>query len=319
MTAHPILGKGYIPDPKAAIAARDLEAVHRFLASRLMGAGTASGFPLATANRPFVSPTKGGPGIWNQGSTGSCTGHGSGGAGTTRFAIGGSPLATPLSPIQPYVVGRAIGNPPDANGVYPPLVDQGAEPNQVVQGCMTFGMATIAAWGNFPADPTTINLMPTGAELEAAGTFLLNGAYFLDDGNTAARILGFIKACAAGFPVTNSIQASGDAFNNYTGGVLTSATLTGPLDHYNYGVDYSWTGSTTDFASFISALSSGDTSTFTAMLSQLVGYFVNSWSESWGWSDVPGLTGGLYQVDGTGIAGMADMAVWDITEETEAN
>lgn len=317
-TPPPITRKrGYFADPASRVAQRDTEAIHRFLAPRLLGAT----YTTATSNRPFVSTSKGGPGILDQdikGATGSCTGHGSAGAATARFAISGNPVAL-LSPIQLYGVGRSIDNPP-VNGVYPPLVDQGAQPNQVVRGAMTFGIASAASYGNYPADPATINDFPTPAQLEAAGEFLLTGAYFLDDNtDPSSRILGFIKALTAGYPVTNSVQASGDAFQGYSGGVLTSAQLTGDLDHYTYAIDYAWTGSSADWQSFLSALTTGSTSIWQPMLSQLVGFFVNSWNVTWGWSDVSGLAGGFYQADGTAVAGMADMCVWNVTPTPEAN
>ena len=308
-------GKGYIADPSHVVAARDLDVVHRFLAPKLVGAGTSGGFPTSTSNRQFLVPSRGGPGILNQFSYSCCTGFASGGGATASFAARG--ISVPLlSPIQPYDVGRAIDNPP-VDGVYAPLVDQGAMPNQVVRGCMTFGMASASAWGCYPPTSATINLPPTPAELEEAGEFLLTGAYFLDDGDPAARILGFIKACAAKYTVTTSVQASGDAFENYTSGVLTATQLTGDLDHYTYGIDYAWTGSAANWLTFLSALSGGSTSVWQSLQAQLTGYFVNSWDVTWGWSDVPGISGGLYQADASAIANFSDMAVWDVTQQSE--
>jgi len=306
------LGTGYRPDPSHVVAARDPGAFARFTAPRLVGVGT---YPMATRNRDSIPLSKGGPGIWNQVSLSGCTGMASGGAGTARFAIAGTPLPEALSPIGPYKLGRGIDRTPNDDGTYPALVDEGAEPTQVIRAAMTFGMASLSGWGEFPpANPATINVEATAAQLEAAGEFVLGGAYFLPNDDTGARILGIIRACTLGEPLTGSIAASGNAFEGYSGGILTASQLTGPLDHYTYTIDHAWTGSSADWATFVSALQNGDTSIWTPMLPSFTTFDVNSWDVSWGWSDVAGLSGGFYQIDGSAIAQRSDQAVWEIEQ-----
>jgi hypothetical protein len=305
---------GHIPDPPAIVSRRN--GFHLYRARARLGAAA---LPLLTTNRAWLPADKGGPGILQQAQTSSCTGHASAGAGTSRFSIAQTPVAL-LSPIQPYWGGITIDRGAGAiPGVpMPVLVDNGAEPSQVVRAVMEDGWVKATTWGNFPADPATITkegLVPT---LDLAAEFELQGAYFLPDA-PGARILDLLTALAAGEPVTQSVQGGCAAFQNYTGGVLTAATLTGDLDHYTYAIDYAFSGTPAEWATFTSALAAGDATAYTALLHFLSIYHVNSWGEDpenggWGEADaVSGLKGGFYRSDGTAIVTMADFAVWDVT------
>jgi hypothetical protein len=218
---------GYIPDPPDVVASR---AGFHLLQAKL-GAVT---IPAASNNGIWLPPAKGGPGILQQSQTGGCVGHALAGSITLRFAILQRMIAL-VSPIGCYAVGRAMARRRNAKGVLPPLTDSGTEPSLGVAGIQEWGVTSAKTWGNFPADPATINDEPTLAQLEAITEFELEGAYFLQ--STKDQLYtDLVTALAAGYPVTNGIPASGDGFQGYTGGILGAQT--GPNDHYTYVYDY---------------------------------------------------------------------------------
>jgi hypothetical protein len=265
-------GTGYRPDPPDVRARR--AGFHLLRARRRLDAAPP---PRAVSWRSQVLR---GPGILDQGETGSCTGHALGGAITTRFQVAGSPIAL-VSPIGCYAVGRAIDRRPNPDGTFPPLTDDGAEPSQVVRGIAEWGVCSAATWGNYPADPATINDEPTFAELEATTEFELLGAYFLQSQGDAFA-LDLMMAIAAGFPLSYALCASDVSFNDYTAGVL--GPMQGALDHYNYACGYEWDG--VDPGSLI-----------------IEG--VNSWGAAWG-------EGGFYRADRAFVNQMQDCAVVDV-------
>lgn len=221
-------GRGHLPDPPDVRARR--AGFHILRAKR----GLTAELPLSVDLSPLVTAA-GGPGIFNQGQTGSCEGHAHAGAIGVRFAKLGKPIQTP-SPIGIYTLARCIGRQPDANGTLPPLTDDGTEPNLVLRAIQEWGVASIPTWGNFPADPSTINQEPTQADLEKASDFKLLGAYFLQSVGDQ-KVIDILTALAAGYPVSMALPASGEQFNNYAGGVL--GALDGPVDHANYIVGLS--------------------------------------------------------------------------------
>jgi len=165
---------GYRPDPPDIVIRRN--GYHLFAARKGI---TVSPLPLSTNNRQWLLPSKGGPGILNQGQTGSCVGHALAAATTLRFALQLKPISL-VSPIGWYNVARSIDRGPDVHGNLPALQDQGSEPSQAIRGAQEWGVESAATWGNYPADPKTINNEATLKQLEDAAEFTLNGAYFLN-------------------------------------------------------------------------------------------------------------------------------------------
>jgi hypothetical protein len=263
---------GYRPDPPGVRARR--AGFHLLKARHGLGA---SALPPSVDWRAQVLA---GPGILDQGQTGSCTGHAVAGAITTRFFLQSIPIAL-VSPVGCYTVGRAIDRQPNADGSLPPLTDDGAEPSQVVRGISEWGVCSASTWGNYPADPATINEEPTFAELEAASEFELVGAYFLQSQGDAF-VLDLMTALAAGFPVTHALCASDPAFNNYTGGVL--GAMSGSLDHYNFIAGYEWDGRDPRSIVILAA---------------------NSWSPEWGEQ-------GFYRADRAFVDQIQDCAAFDV-------
>jgi hypothetical protein len=222
-------GKGYIADP----------AGHRKTSHRFM----ATSFAAPPPNKQLLVP-----GIYDQGQTGSCTGHAMAQAIWTMLG-GNQP-----SPIAPYDGGRLLDMPPDPTI---PLQDNGAEPNQVMRAGSVFGVPSAAIYGRFPADPATINDRPTLYALMAGSYAHIAGAYgILSSGDQFA--LDIIAAIANGFPVTVA-TATGYVFNSYVGGVI--GLPDGPVDHYVCAVGYAWDGTNA---------------------SSIVLEIVNSWGQQWG-------------------------------------
>lgn len=225
MSAH---GRGHRPDPPEVAARR--KGFHLLKAKRGFDA---SSLPSKVDLSPYVTGP-GGPGIFDQGSTGSCEGHAHAGAITARFAALGAPIPV-VSPIGIYCLARCIGRQANRDGTLPPLTDDGTEPSLAISAVETWGVTSVDAWGSFPADPSTINAEPSLAELEDASDFKLLGAYFLQHAGDQ-KVLDIMTALAAGYPVVIALPASGETFNDYTGGVM--GALSGPIDHANYIVGY---------------------------------------------------------------------------------
>jgi len=120
-----------------------------------------------------------------------------------------------------------------------------------------------------------------------------------------------MQALASQYPVSNSVASSSTTFDDYAGGVIAAASMTGTLDHYTMLIDYQWLSDEASFAAFVSGLQAGEID-MTA-ISNLVLYGVNSWGESWGESDVAGISGGLYRVQADALAAMDSFCVWDVT------
>ena len=245
--------KGLRRDPEAVRQRRP--GFHLLKAKRGLGSIV---LPPSTNNRALLDPARGGPGVLDQGPTNSCVGHAHASGITLRYAIEGRPIPL-VSPIGIYTVARMISRAPRADGTLPLLSDDGTEPGLAILGMSEWGVASAATWGNYPASPSTINNEPSIQELEAAGEFKLDGAYFMQEtGDLLCRDL--MTAMAAGYPVTSAIAASSGAFEGYQGGVL--GALDDDIDHATLWLDYErWNGSD---------------------LSKVVFWGVNSWNVTWG-------------------------------------
>jgi hypothetical protein len=269
---------GHRPAPPEVVARR--KGFHLLHQKRSLGSVS-----LATSyDYSAVVISNDGPGILDQGQTGSCEGHGHAGGITTNFAIKGSPIKL-VSPIGIYAVARCIGRKPDASGHLPPLTDDGTESDLAIAGIEEWGVCSADSWGDFPANPATINDEPTMAQLERASDFRLNGAYFLtSDPSSDQYVIDIMTALAAGYTVAFALPASGPEFQGYTGGVLSS--LSGPVDHENYLVG-------------CSVPSAG-------AYSQATVRGVNSWNKGWG-------EGGFYSLGRLALAQTQDACVLDLS------
>jgi hypothetical protein len=262
---------GHIPDPEI-VRQRRLK-FHILKALRGLGV---SALPLASNNRRWLLPSVGGPGILFQADTSSCEGHGWASGVTLRYAS----LRTPIplaSPICMYDGARVLSRGLNPDGTLPKLTDEGTEPSLIVSAMTRWGIASAEKWGDYPASSSTINNEPTLDELETAGEFELDGAYFLSsEGDQFCYDL--MTALASGYPCVSAIAASNPSFQNYTGGVL--GPLGPQVDHASLWVDYDFDGTN---------------------LSSLVFYGVNSWGdgtqgeEPWGESTVTGIAAGMYR------------------------
>lgn len=262
---------GHIPDPEI-VRQRRLK-FHMLKALRGLGV---SALPLSSNNRRWLLSSVGGPGIFDQHDTSSCEGHAWASAVTLRYAILRTPIPT-ASPICPYDGARVLSRPLNEDGTLPKLTDDGTEPSLIVSAMNRWGIASADKWEGFPASSQTINDEPTLDELETAGEFEIDGAYFLSsEGDQFCYDL--MLALASGYPCVSAIAASNPTFQNYTGGVM--GPLGPKVDHASLWVDYEWDGQN---------------------LSSFKGFGVNSWGDGtqgdtpWGESTVTGIAAGMYR------------------------
>lgn len=173
---------------------------------------------------------------FNQGGLGTCEGCSISGAAATRMAFLGQPLAAPPSYIGIYKNALCIGL---ADPTTSTLTDTGTTTDAAVAALQTWGLPSMSGWGDVlqdgTPDMTAFPNRPTQTQLEAAISLTFGGAQFLtDDMGSDQVVIDILNALASGYPVCTALPASGSAFQNYTGGVLTGAQMTGPVDHANY-------------------------------------------------------------------------------------
>lgn len=279
MTLH----TGRLPDHPAVVAARPKFHLHPD-AARLRSAQ----LPTSTANRSRLLVANGGPGILNQGQTGSCEGHAHAAATTLFFALRGTPIPL-VSPVGWYQGALMLQRQPKSDGTLPYLSDDGTTAWTILQAASLFGVASAQTYGLYPANPATITKEPELLQLEAEQAFVLGGAYFINSIGDQ-RCFDVMACLAAGIPVTMALAASGPDFQGYHGGVL--GVTSGPIDHANYFVDYEWDG---------------------ANLGSLVLHCVNSWGVGWGEPDsLSGASGGTYRANRFFLAQAEDLCVMDL-------
>lgn len=284
---------GHIPD-SAAVAARRLGLhLHPDYA-----AIRATPLPLATTNRSSLPTSKGGPGIQDQSDVGACEGFAHSSGATLFYAIKKTPI--PLVSAQGLYYGALkVTRVPNADGSLPKLYDTGTTPSAIQNAWTVYGAASSIAWGQNPCSTATMYVDPADpAQIAAGGPMIeptpeqmfaefpvrFGGAFFVQ-ATGLKKVLAILSALAAGYPVTIAIPASGPQFQGYTGGVL--GALSGPIDHANLIVDYSWTGTQAQFTAWQTGA--------TGLDQYLIGYGVNSWGTGWGESDVSGIPGGMYR------------------------
>lgn len=244
------------------------------------------------------------PPVFDQGQTGSCTGHATACASKVGFEAAGARIEWTPSPADIYRLGRGIDREwdPVSGFASSPLKDEGAQPNMVMRAVSTYGIRPIgplAAGRYSDADPATINDEAKLGALEADAAMVIAGQYGITSSGLA-RYTAIIAALDAGRAVTVAIAADKDAIQGYDGRILSAADLGTNLDHYITIVGY--------------------------VIVAGVPYFLlrNSWgSGTWGVSSFSVLPGDLPTdgsfpaegnviVDGSAISTMADLVVFDI-------
>lgn len=314
---------GHIADHPAVVDARiDIRhaAFHRAVVQAATG-----GLPFRTTNRAKLLSKNGGPGVLNQHDVGACEGFAHVSAGTLFFANLGIPKGL-ISPAMLYLGALLQDQSLQPDGTLSPVTDTGTMPSSILAAWQSFGavlaqndpqfpVSSASLYQN-PTDPNSVLKLPPIEEFYQASPYRYRGAYFI----TAlgpARLLSAMTVWAAGRTITDAIPASGQDFQGYTGGVLGS--LSGPVDHANHLVDYEWTGSTTDWMTFQSAMRNGDQTTFNLLSQYVTLHGVNSWGgdsddpTGWGESDsVSGATGGCYRANTNHFFQAEDLCVIDL-------
>jgi len=293
--------RGHIPDHPAVISKR--RGLHLYSAFSAIMALVAS-LPMQTTNRANLSAAKGGPGVLNQGPTGSCEGHGHASACTLRLANTGQSKGL-ISPVALYLGALMCDSTVQPDGTLSPVLDTGTTPSSIQTAWGTFGARLAANDTQYPANPATLYkdpsdqssvlILPAPETLYADSPYRYNGAYFIIANGTVA-LLQALSTLASGRTITDAIPASGAEFQSYSGGIL--GALSGPTDHCNHILDYEWLGSSADWLSFVTALTQGNTSQAASLGVNLIFHCVNSWGLTWGEGDaVSGMTGGLYRAN----------------------
>jgi hypothetical protein len=297
MTFH----TGHIPDHPEVVKKRTGIHLHPKFASWM--AGVAS-LPMQTTNRAKLMPQFGGPGVLNQNDTGSCEGHGHAAGGTLLLANQGKSQGL-ISPAMLYLGALLCDSTLQADGTLSTITDTGTMPSSIQSAWQTFGAILAVNDPQYPAISTTMYQTPSNPnspliipgpdKLYAASPYRFQGMYFLATGGPA-KTLALLVALAGGYPVSDAIPASGAQFQGYTGGVL--GALSGDIDHCNLIMDYQWTGTSTQWTQYVTALTQNNISAMLPLNQYLLLICLNSWSTSWGEADaVSTATGGTYQAN----------------------
>lgn len=207
---------GYIPDPEGHLRTPWRGAAH--------GSGS-----VPTAASLELEADVALQGHFDQGDTGSCTGHALAGCIATAFRAAGKPLPFVPSPAGIYTMARAV----DRYDVHEPLEDIGAMPNQAVRGVQEWGVRPMHAlskrWSD--AEAATINREPQLEDIAESLKTLIVGARAIRT-TGSARALDTKRALSTGLPIAAAINGGCDAFQGYSSGILTADDLRGQRDHY---------------------------------------------------------------------------------------
>jgi len=308
---------GHLPDHAEVVKRR--KGLHLFAGFAGILA-LSSALPMATQNRAKLSPSQGGPGILDQDGVGACEGHAHASGGTLRLALLGQSQGL-ISPTMLYTGALLFDQTLNPDGTLSTVRDAGTMPSSIDSAWQTFGAVLAkddplypcrsATLYVRPGDPNSPLRTPGPDQLYAASPYRFSGTYFIT-AQGPGRLLQALSVLAAGRPITDAIPASDQAFQQFSGGSVLGA-LAGPIDHANLIVDYEWTGSVADWATFLTALQQNDTTTVTHLAKDLVFHCVNSWSEGWGEGDtVAGVPGGMYRADVSYFNQAEDLSVVDI-------
>jgi intein/homing endonuclease len=249
-----------------------------------------------------------------------CEGFAHGSGGTIDLAVQGKSQGL-ISPSLLYLGALLFDQGFNADGTLTAVTDTGTMPSSILSAWRTFGALLAANDDQYPIsqqvlyqDPSNQNsplILPPPEKLYASSPYRFNGAYFITT-QGPARLLQAMAVLAAGHPISNAICASGPEFQGYRGGIM--GMLSGPIDHANLIVDYEWIGTVADFATFVTALQQGSTSTIAALSKYLILHCINSWSEGWGEGDaVATVSGGMYRASTVYFDQAADLCTLDIS------
>ncbi len=310
-----MFSRGHLPDHEAVKKSR--RGVHL-----LPGLKMTTALPLATTNRAKLPVSSGGPGVLNQKGVGACEGFGHASAGTLRLANLGISKGL-LSPVQLYLGALMCDQTLQADGTLSVVTDTGTMPQSIQNAWLTFGAKLASGDPQYPvaddnsniykdpADPNSPLLLPAMETLYGDGSLRYQGAYFVT-ATGSQRFLQAMNVLAAGRTMTDAIPASGSQFQSYSGGIL--GALSGPIDHCNHILDYEWSGTAEEFASFVAALANGDDTTVAKLAPNLLWHCVNSWDVTWGEADaVSQQTGGLYRANSDYFTQAEDLCAIDIS------
>jgi hypothetical protein len=188
---------GYIPDD-AARRKQQKSATLKFGASPTV--------PTQASLAKFRAP------IFDQGQTGSCTGHGTAQAVYTSMNAAGSPLPFVPSPRIIYGTARTL----ERASASIALTDSGAMPTDLLTVLRTYGIAPIGpmspdgrfsdiwstddVWGLATPPPPNVNVDMDLLDLESSGLRLLTGEYRVDEGASSfgPQLSASIAGMAAG-------------------------------------------------------------------------------------------------------------------------
>ncbi|MFA9262919.1 MAG: C1 family peptidase [Undibacterium sp.] len=189
--------------------------------------------PARVDNEPYFPPVK------DQSRQGACVGF----ATNTGIEARMNYLNTPVEPLSnqgTYVLARCVDRVPTANGVLPPLEDEGSRPNQAMRALTEWGIPLLS---KRPDDDDTVNDEPTLDEIESAAKFRVKGQYEIK-GYGKDRIDQIKNALAQGFPLCFAVMVD-TAFEEWDG--RSPIGLPDPADilggHYLCAMGYDTTHS----------------------------------------------------------------------------
>ena len=201
---------------------------------------TAGGLPSMTTNVRFAPP------VWDQGQTGSCTGHGKAGMDTITLAAHGKPLPAAEQPAFEYRLGRAV----DRTDWNIPLQDGGAYPNSLVRASSVWGVVieTEGAGGRTANSPdyatfleAHVNDEPKAEEMIAASRRVITGYNAIADNDTN-KWQQFKQAFAGGHAVGVAVDAGNADFQNYNENAGPLGFTGNEPDHWIFLIDYAAVG-----------------------------------------------------------------------------
>lgn len=199
--------------------------------------------------------------IFNQGSTESCVGHAtSSGIHITIHNMYPTMVNPIISPVGIYTIGRCLVRNVSANGHLTALVDTGSMPNWCMRGLTEVGVNPVNIWGNFPANPTTVNNEPNVDQLESSSAYKLK-TFQRFSGTGDILSMQLMGTLAKGHAFTFATYVDNE-FENYTNGIIGAPDKKNLLgSHYLCCDGYEWDGRD---------------------LKSVVWRFRNSWDISWG-------------------------------------
>jgi hypothetical protein len=157
---------------------------------------------------------------WNQGQSGRCVGWGKSGSIYTS----GKGLIFLPSPTGIYKGARWIDRVQNVDGSWPPITDDGSQPNEADRFIAEYGVVKYDTFLDGPdIAPADLNTEPSLEELEKDSSTLIVGSYAIDETghDFEAQVA---RSISSGYAVSFAIPDTDDGFETYTGGTLGAAT-----------------------------------------------------------------------------------------------